>query len=74
MTTKKAEHVADTKTEPASLKEFIDSHERAAQDAGAVVVAVASPGEEARVYPGTYSGIRVSDGKRSATYSDGSTH
>lgn len=56
------------------IADFIARHEMAAQRAGTVVAIVTFPGESVRVYPGTYSGIRVSDGKPSAIYSDGTKH
>ena len=55
-----------------ALEAFIDRHERQAQDAGVVVVQVAYPGAQSRVYPGRYAGINVVDGNPAATYSDGS--
>ena len=61
--------------EPAeTLDAYIRRHEREANERGIVVARIDYPGAEARVYPGTYAGIRVLDGDLSATYSDGSKH
>lgn len=62
----------ETKAE--TLEGFIGRHEGLAQAKGLVVTQILFPGASARVFPGTYAGIPVADGKPQATYSDGSKH
>lgn len=58
-----------------TLEAFIARHEAAAQADGLVVTGIVFPDAPTRVYPGTYSGFPVADGKvGEATYSDGSKH
>lgn len=67
---------ARTKEQQAETMEtFIARHEAAAQADGLVVTSITFPDAPARVYPGTYAGFPVADGKTAeAMYSDGSKH
>jgi hypothetical protein len=56
------------------LDDYIALHEKAAQDAGLVVTAIAHPSAKPRIHIGVYSGFPIAAGDLSATYSDGSTH
>lgn len=65
---------ADPPAELSSLQEFIVTHEEKAQAMGIAVTEISFPGAGERIYPGRYAGIKLTDGKRSATYADGSKH
>lgn len=54
------------------LDDFLRRIECAHIDRDAYAVAATHPDATARVWPGTYSGIRISQGDVSVTYSDGS--
>lgn len=60
--------------ELSTMQEFILKHEELAQAQGLYVTQASFPGEGARIYPGRYAGIKLTDGKRGVTYSDGTTH
>lgn len=54
-----------------SLHEFIANREALRLHEGVVLVAASHPDGDERIYPGKYSGIRLSRGEPSVTYSDG---
>lgn len=64
----------DPQAELSTMQEFIVKHEEKAQAMGIVVTEISFPGAGERTYPGRYAGIKLTDGKRSATYADGSKH
>jgi hypothetical protein len=56
------------------LDDYIEHHEKAAQDVGLVVTAISHPDAKPRHHDGVYSGFPVTPGELSAIYSDGSKH
>lgn len=61
----------DVKAVAESLHEFIANREALRLHEGVVLVAATHPDADERTYPGKYSGIRISKGEPSVTFSDG---
>ncbi|MBS1169521.1 MAG: hypothetical protein H6R01_439 [Burkholderiaceae bacterium] len=66
--------VKNTETKTPKLEAYIAQHESVAQEKGIVVTSITYPKAEEHVFPGVYSGIVITSGTLSATYSDGSKH